>query len=82
MGFLDKEENSYDGIADLEKFMEELRIRKKNIEMKRVLVDNIYRYLLNFNQLYDEFTLGFLHSIMVRILMQLVGTKKEPWIII
>lgn len=35
--------------------MEELKIRKKNIEMEKISVDNIYRYLLNFNKLYDEF---------------------------
>lgn len=45
----------YDEIADLEELKEELKIRKKNIEMEKVSVDNIYRYLLNFNQLYDEF---------------------------
>ena len=51
----DRLNNMYDEIADLEELMEELKIRKKNIEMEKISVDNIYRYLLNFNQLYDEF---------------------------
>lgn len=51
----DRLNNMYDEIADLEELMEELKIRKKNIEMDKISVDNIYRYLLNFNQLYDEF---------------------------
>lgn len=52
----DRFNNMYDEIADLDELRDELKIRKKNIEMKKISVDNIYKYLLNFDKLYYEFT--------------------------
>lgn len=49
-------DNMYDEIADLEELIDELKIRKKNIEMDKLTIDNVYRYLLNFDKLYDKFS--------------------------
>lgn len=52
----DRLNNMYDEIADLEELTDELKVRKRNIEMERISLDNIYKYLLNFDKLYDKFT--------------------------
>ena len=45
----------YDKIVDLEGYIEELEQRKRNVEMQRLSVENVYRYLLCFDKLYDKF---------------------------
>lgn len=52
----DRLDNMYDEIAELEEVREGLIIRKKNIEKNKISIDNIYKYLINFDKLYDEFT--------------------------
>lgn len=52
----DRLDNMYDEIAELEEVREGLIIRKKNIEKDKISIDNIYKYLINFDKLYDEFT--------------------------
>lgn len=51
----DRLNNMYAEIADLEELIDELKVRKRNIEMNRISLDNVYRYLLNFDKLYDKF---------------------------
>lgn len=45
----------YDKIADLEGYIEELEQRKRNVEMQMLSVEKVYKYLLNFDKLYDKF---------------------------
>lgn len=45
----------YDKIADLEGYIEELEQRKRNMEMQMLSVEKVYKYLLNFDKLYDKF---------------------------
>lgn len=45
----------YDKIADLEDYIAELQKRKKNIEQEMISVENVYKYLLSFDKLYDKF---------------------------
>lgn len=45
----------YSEIGDLEEVMKEPKVRKKNIEREKISIDNIYKYLLNFDKLYDKF---------------------------
>ncbi len=45
----------YDEIAEIEEMEESLKIRKENIERNKISADNIYKYLLNFEKLYDKF---------------------------
>jgi len=51
----DRLSNMYCEIADLEELVDELKVRKRNIEMDRISLDNVYKYLLNFDKLYDKF---------------------------
>lgn len=54
--FQNRLDNIYDEIADLEELLEDLKIRKRNIEMDKISVDNVYKYLLCFDKLYSKFT--------------------------
>ena len=54
--FQNRLDKAYDEIADSEDKLEDLKVRKRNIEMERISVDNIYKYLLCFDKLYDKFT--------------------------
>ena len=47
--------NLYDKIADLEEYIKELEQRKRNVENQRLSIENVYRYLLSFEKLYDKF---------------------------
>lgn len=46
----------YDKISDMEEQVQELVVRKQNIEIQKINSDNVYKYLLYFNKLYDKFT--------------------------
>lgn len=69
----DRLDNMYVEIADLEELTEELEVRKKNIEMQKISLDNVYRYLLNFDKLYDKFNddekRDFLNSFLNEVLI-------------
>lgn len=47
--------NMYDKIGDLNGHIAELEQRKRNVEMQMLSVKNMYKYLLNFDKLYDKF---------------------------
>ena len=52
----DRQDRIYDEIASVEKSIEELQARILNIRRQRISRDNIYQYLVCFDQLYDKFT--------------------------
>ena len=44
----------YDTIVELEKRIEDAKLRKSSIEMKTITLGNIYKLMLNFGKLYDR----------------------------
>ena len=49
-------EGLYDQMDDTESHMEEIQTRIRNICQQRISGENVYRYLENFDKLYDKFT--------------------------
>ena len=43
----------YDTMVDIEQSIEEVETRKKYIEKEKINCDNVYKYLLNFDKVYD-----------------------------
>jgi site-specific DNA recombinase len=52
----DRLEKLYEEIAKLENNMEEIKTRIENIRQQKISGDNVYQFLLYFDQLYDKFT--------------------------
>ena len=43
----------YDTIVELEKHIEDVKLRRNSIEMESITLDNINKIMRNFNKLYD-----------------------------
>lgn len=67
----DRLEKLYEDIAKLENSMEEIKTRIENIRQQKISGDNVYQFLLYFDQLYDKFTDSekkeFLHSFIEQV---------------
>lgn len=67
----DRLEKLYEDIAKLEANMEEIKTRIENIRQQKISGDNVYQFLLYFDQLYDKFTDSekkeFLNSFIERV---------------
>lgn len=51
-------EKFYDDIADYESLIEDAKMRKKGIQMNAITIDNVYKYLMFFDKLYDRMNDG------------------------
>ena len=52
----DRQDRLYDEMSAIEKSIDELQARILNVRNQKIGRDNIYQYLVCFDQLYDEFT--------------------------
>ena len=52
----DRQDRLYDEMSAIEKSIDELQARILNVRNQKIRRDNIYQYLVCFDQLYDEFT--------------------------
>lgn len=52
----DRQDRLYDEMSAIEKSIDELQARILNVRSQKIRRDNIYQYLVCFDQLYDEFT--------------------------
>ncbi len=50
--------NFYDNIADYESLIEDARMRKNGVQMNAITIDNVYKYLMFFEKLYDRMNDG------------------------
>ncbi len=51
-------EKFYDDIADYESLIEDAKMRKNGIQMNAITIDNVYKYLMFFDKLYDRMNDG------------------------